>query len=139
MQLVRKAVLEAYMETPPPGYAPISLDMLRRVDEEICYQLTRLCKNGVRPDSNGFLPIDTKMNEAIDSKRVRLLLQPLPAASGRGSSSDDAAPPFRDTKRARNAEQAQRAEQAKQAKLAVNVTKAFGEPRKGGKGKGKGG
>jgi hypothetical protein len=129
---VRTTLLEAYMEPPPPGYAPISLDMLRRVDEEVFYQLSQLCSGGIRPDANGTLPVDAMMQRALDSKRVRLLLQPLPGKSQGQDDSGQAA------KRART-EQQQKAEQAKQAKLANQVTKVFDDGTKkprGGKGKG---
>ena len=118
------------MEAPPPGYSPITLDMLRRVDEVISYQLTRLCRGGIRTNPSGGLPADSSVATAIDPPRAKLLLQPLPGGPGRQKAEAEE-PAF---KKPRNEVAAKGPGKGKATgsknrddhRLAANVKKAFG-------------
>ena len=71
-------LMETFLEAPPPGYLAPGLHQLVRADQEMFHQLGRLCRKGIRVRPDGKLPMDVHLAAAMNHRRVRLHLNPLP-------------------------------------------------------------
>jgi len=89
MEEVTSALLAEYLSTPPPGYARVSLEQLRRADMEVFRQLSDRCRQGVRRAPDGLRPFDAHIPTILASPAFRYLLMPLPGRGGVSGSSDE--------------------------------------------------
>ena len=71
-------LLTEYLETPPPGYAPLTFEQLKKADQEIWRMLASKCKNGIKRGADGILPCDRYLQGVLDHPKIGRLLQPLP-------------------------------------------------------------
>ena len=141
----RQILMETYMEAPPPHHDAPGLSQLVRADQELFHVLNKMCRKGIRASPDGTLPLDLCMAKAMEHRRVKLMLNPLPSARGGGgraqSRSRSRSRPQqrgagRPGKNVRAKEEPTQREQALRAKAIEEVFKP-NKPHKG-KGKGKG-
>jgi hypothetical protein len=78
----RQELMEAFLEAPPPGYRSPGLSQLVKADQEMFHALQRLCRKGIRSNPDGSLPMDRHYHTAASSRRVKLMLNPLPGGQG---------------------------------------------------------
>jgi hypothetical protein len=78
-----------YMRMPPPGYAKVSIEQIRRADLEIFRQLQEQTRGGVKLRPDGLMPLDVLLPNVLQSPRVAMLLMPLPGGNKRPSQQGD--------------------------------------------------
>ena len=137
MERVTDVLLRELHRAPPPGYAKVSLEQLRRADLELFRQLAELCREGVRRGPDGRRPFDAHIPDIIISPQFRYLLMPLPGAPpGRTATSDDvtgSSSDRRDAKRLHQSVQDLRAEN-KRLRLQSASSSSYSHQPSGGKG-----
>ena len=67
------------MTAPMPGYAPVSMVQMQAADEELFRYLADRTREGIRRQSDGRLPCDVWLEEAMNSRRVDRALATLPS------------------------------------------------------------
>ena len=98
---LRRSLINALADDPPPGYAPASIAQLERADLYAFQKLAEYTREGLRGTIPSRPPLDTHLDRILDSSRYLMLLQPL--ASGRpAASSHEQQPAPARTKRAEN-------------------------------------
>ena len=89
-------LMDALLESPPPGYAKLSMNQLRMADEKVWQLVGRMCRAGLRWGPGESPPFDAALKKVIYDPSVRLLLMPLPPLSSTSSSSGNPPPPSGD-------------------------------------------
>ena len=139
-------LFDAMINPPPPGYAKVSWNQLRRADEEMFRQIARECRSGLRW-RGGLPPFELAMKSLLFNPSIRLMLMPLPivgaaaaasASSGREPDWDPPGPSKRALRRQkRQAEMAAKGG-GRDGGSTPKVPRVEG-PKGGGKDAGKGG
>ena len=86
-ELLRRALLDALCEDPPPGYAAASMAQLERADKYIFAKLGEYTRAGLRGVILSGLPLDGYISKILESSKFNMLLMPLAKASGSAASS----------------------------------------------------
>ena len=84
-ELIRRALLDALSEEPPPGYAPASMAQVERADRYVFSKLADKTREGVRGRGVARL-LDPLVQPILDSSKFNMLLAPLESRSGASSS-----------------------------------------------------
>jgi hypothetical protein len=114
-EVLRERLLQALSSDPPPGYAAVDLDMIKRADMEFWKQVSERSEGRIKPSAPGVFPLDPVALIVVADSRFTHLLNFLPAASmraakrpevGRAAELDPAAS-FSSKKRARLRKQTQ--------------------------------
>ena len=133
---VRRVLLNALSEEPPPGYAAASMAQLERADRFLFDQLADDTRNGVRGIAATGLSLDQYVEKHLNSVKFNMLLCPLakPASSGASSSSGQAQAPARPAKAGKEQKHVRQIEQLKRQ---VENLKRKGQQQDGRLSKGK--
>jgi hypothetical protein len=91
MECITDTLMREYRRAPPPGYARVSLEQLRRADQEVFRQLSELCRSGVRRGADGRRPFDVHIPKILETPMFRYLVMPLPGGAPNRSTGDDSA------------------------------------------------
>ena len=89
---LRRTLLEALTEDPPPGYAPASMAQLERADRFLFDWLSEDTREGVRGIAASGLPLDRFLERHLDTNKFNMLLCPLARIGSSGASSSSQAP-----------------------------------------------
>ena len=84
-ELIRRALLDALSEDPPPGYVAASMAQAERADRYLFSKLADKTRKGVRGSGIARL-LDPLVQPILDSSKFNLLLSPLESRSGASSS-----------------------------------------------------
>ena len=87
---VRRSLLDALCEDPPPGYASASMAQLERADTCLFAKLGEYTRTGIRGVITSGLPLDGLVSKILESSKYNMLLMPLARASGAAASSSSA-------------------------------------------------
>ena len=87
---VRRSLLDALCEDPPPGYSPASMAQLERADAYLFAKLAEYTRTGIRGIVATGFPLDGFVGKILDSSKYNMLLLPLARGSGSASSSSAA-------------------------------------------------
>lgn len=74
-------LFDSLLGTPPPGYAKVSLNQLKRADEEVWRRIALECRDGLKWTVQEHPPFERALKKVIFDPAVRLLLMPLPSLS----------------------------------------------------------
>ena len=81
-QLISDRLFSALEDEPadPSAYEVTSMAQAAKADEDICLQLSKLCKSGIARRPSGVYPLEEHLRTVLDGVRVHQLLSPLPKA-----------------------------------------------------------
>ena len=79
-------LFDAMITPPPPGYAKVSWNQLRRADEEMFRRIARECRDGLRW-MGGRPPFELAMKSLLFDPSIRLMLMPLPTGGAAAAAS----------------------------------------------------
>ena len=83
---IRRTLMDALCEDPPPGYSSASMAQLERADKFLFAKLGEYTRAGLRGAILSGLPLDGYIARVLESK-FNMLLMPLAEASGSAASS----------------------------------------------------
>ena len=108
-------------EAPDSGYAPISMEQVRRADEYIFRRMGEECRSGVKPNRRGELPMNITVDEILREHDLSLILAHLPGLRGGGGRASGAPePPKPKTGKLTKAEKKQKKKERDAAAAAKN-------------------
>ena len=138
---IAKHLMKEYLRAPLTGFARVTIEQLRRADEEIFRELQERCRTGIRRSVDGRRPVEEEVKSVLESHRISMLLMPMRGGGGShtGSSSKrqrSASPNQRSRAQTRND---RRQSQKSSNEYGRNNDFQMGANYSKGKGKGKGG
>ena len=75
-ELLRRALITAYTQAPPPGFLAVGFEQIMAADQVIWNQLHRKCRDGIKRRSLAQRPLDAMMPEVLASLPVQMALMP---------------------------------------------------------------
>lgn len=77
------SLMDEYLRAPPPGFSRITIEQVRRADEEVFRTLLEMTSEGIQAVEDQ-KPLDKLLKPVLDSAAVRMLITPARESNDKG-------------------------------------------------------